>query len=255
LLSFFLAKKWRRTPPVAVKRELTKIPRGPISAPENGMGEWVAALTKHLEKRLGDRFQKSKVLSNIENEKNLIIAVPASDAAQLIKNEQTQELVSALQKIKYAPLITATVFVRAEDLEVKPSGLGVLMPRVEGRKSLGILYNSGAFDHRTKDLSTVSMTVMLGGSGHAEILDRSDADVEALVVSELREIFGLKNDPLEVHLHRWKSAVPTYNKHLLDTWSLAQASWCSKPGRVLFGNYTGQVSLRGMLELASHLGD
>jgi oxygen-dependent protoporphyrinogen oxidase len=248
LLSFVLAKKWRKTPPVAVKRKVVKIPRGPISAPENGMGEWVAALTSHLEKRLGERFQKNAQLTDIENEKNLILSVPASEAAKFIKNELSE----ALKAIKYAPLITATVFVRATDLDVQPTGLGVLMPRTEGRKCLGILYNSGAFDNRTTDLSTVSFTVMLGGG---DMLDRSDVELKAVVTSELREIFGLKNDPLEIHLHRWKSAVPTYNKQLLDTWSLAQATWCSRPGRVLFGNYTGQVSLRGMLELASHLGD
>ena len=31
----------------------------------------------------------------------------------------------------------------------------------------------------------------------------------------------------------------------------ARETWCATPGRVLFGNYTGQVSLRGMIELAA----
>ncbi|MFL6210415.1 MAG: hypothetical protein ACJ74W_16280 [Pyrinomonadaceae bacterium] len=33
-------------------------------------------------------------------------------------------------------------------------------------------------------------------------------------------------------------------------WQTAQAAWCATPGRILFGNYTGQVSLRGMIERA-----
>jgi oxygen-dependent protoporphyrinogen oxidase len=255
LLSFMLAKKWRRTPPVAVKRKLTKIPRGPISAPENGMGSWVSALTKHLEQRLGDRFEKNKTISSIAefvDEKNLILTVPAPEASKIIGKDSSPALVRALRTVSYSPLVTATIFSHAKDLGVNPKGLGVLMPRVEGRKCLGVLYNSSAFNNRVKNPDTVSLTMMLGGNH--EILKKSDIEIGAIVVSELRELFGLTGDPLEIRIHRWSNAVPTYNKNLLETWTLAQESWCSTPGHILFGNYTGQVSLRGMLELASHLG-
>jgi oxygen-dependent protoporphyrinogen oxidase len=254
LISFFLAKKWRKTPPVAVKRNWVKIPRGPISVPENGMGEWVSSLTKHLELRLGERFEKNKTVSDLRDEKNLVLAVPAREAARLLAKENNAELVNALQTVTYAPLIAATVFVRAADLKINPKGLGVLMPRSEGRKCLGVLYNSGAFDHRVKDPDTVSMTVMLGGSNGGELLKKPDEEIRSLIAIELRDLFGMKSEPLEIRLHRWEAAVPTYNKHLLNTWKLAEESWCSTPGHVLFGNYTGQVSLRGMLELASRLG-
>jgi oxygen-dependent protoporphyrinogen oxidase len=251
LISFLLAGKWRKNPPVAVRRKLVKIPRGPISAPEKGMSEWVSALTKHLEEKLGNRFEKDQTVSSIEKEKNIILTVPAKEAARLI--EGSKELSNALTELKYAPLITATVFVRAKSLRENPQGLGVLMPSVEGRKCLGILYNSSAFDQRVNDPETVSLTVMLGGSG--EVMKKSDPEIHAMIVSELRDLFGLTGEPLEIRLHRWAEAVPTYNRHLLETWKLAEETWCATPGHILFGNYTGQVSLRGMLELASRLGN
>ncbi|CAK9249831.1 unnamed protein product [Sphagnum jensenii] len=217
------------------------------------MGEWVSALTQHLEKKLGDRFEKNRPVSreDLNALKNVIITVPASEAAKLVG---PGDLAERLQAVKYAPLLTATVFVAKKDLARQPRGLGVLMPRNEGRKCLGILYNSSAFLNRVTDDSTTSLTVMLGGGSDGDILKKPDSEIRDIIKNELFEIFGLRNDPLEVAIHRWERAVPTYNRHLLDTWTVAEKSWCAIAGHVLFGNYTGQVSLRGMLELASQLG-
>lgn len=95
---------------------------------------------------------------------------------------------------------------------------------------------------------------MLGGSKRPELLEKSDVELREIIIRELREIFKMKGEPSDILLRRWKHAVPKYNLELLKTWELAENTWCSKPGRVLFGNYTGQVSLRGMVELASRLG-
>ncbi|MEK6580668.1 MAG: hypothetical protein AABZ55_15700 [Bdellovibrionota bacterium] len=49
-------------------------------------------------------------------------------------------------------------------------------------------------------------------------------------------------------ISRHPRAIPVYGAYLEDVWATAKASWCSTPGHVLFGNYTGQVSIRGMIE-------
>lgn len=36
---------------------------------------------------------------------------------------------------------------------------------------------------------------------------------------------------------------------------IARETWCAAPGRMLFGNYTGQVSLRAMIESAAALSE
>jgi oxygen-dependent protoporphyrinogen oxidase len=259
LLSFFLAKKLRKNPPNVVRRKVPPFPGGPTCAPENGMGDWVRALTEHLEKRLGDRLirgQQIDSLSGFENRKNLILAVPAHEAADLISPDaqEMSSLSMALAEVSYSPMVSTTVFVEQKNLSVHPRGLGVLVPAIEGKQSLGILYNSSSFQNRAFDSEIASFTVMLGGSGHPEVLKKSDSEIRQIITLELGEIFGLQGDLKEVHIHRWEKAIPQYNEHLLGTWELAWRTWCSEPGRVLFGNYTGQISLRGMLELASGLG-
>jgi oxygen-dependent protoporphyrinogen oxidase len=259
VVSYFFGRWIRKRlgvePPSGVKRKVVSIPRGPISVPENGMSEWISALTKHLEERLGTRFQKNKrvdTLSEFNSIQNLIVTIPAYEASKLLQ-KSAPDLSEALSKVSYSPLVTATVFVDAKKMEAPPSGLGVLIPAVEGKQSLGILYNSSAFKKRVKNADTLSFTVMLGGSSHPEFLEKTDVETRKIITDELQEFFGLKGGAEEIRIKRWKNAVPKYNRHLLETWDLAEKTWCADPGRILFGNYTGQVSLRGMIELASRL--
>jgi hypothetical protein len=57
-------------------------------------------------------------------------------------------------------------------------------------------------------------------------------------------------EPLATIIHRWPSALPQYGTDLPDVWQTAREGWCGQPGQLLFGNYTGQISLRGMIESA-----
>jgi protoporphyrinogen oxidase len=66
----------------------------------------------------------------------------------------------------------------------------------------------------------------------------------------LAGLLGIQGEPLQLVVNRWPRAIPQYSINLPAVWQTAQAGWCAAPGRVLFGNYTGQVSLRGMIEQA-----
>jgi protoporphyrinogen oxidase len=95
----------------------------------------------------------------------------------------------------------------------------------------------------------VSLTLMLGGSTRTEQGSASDAELAAYARADLEAILGLAPQAnIETVIRRWSHAVPQYNEALRISWDAARAGWCSRPGRVLFGNYTGQVSIRGMVE-------
>jgi hypothetical protein len=83
------------------------------------------------------------------------------------------------------------------------------------------------------------------------------SDLESQTRADLERIFGLaKSAKLEIVSHPYARAIPRYDAILERAWSLAVTGWCSRPGHLLFGNYSGQVSLRGMIEsartIASH---
>jgi oxygen-dependent protoporphyrinogen oxidase len=240
-----------------VKQGQRKHQHKQMMAPTHGMGSLISALEKRLEVRLGDRFQKGKKLESLPEASNVILAIPAHRAAELLASKD-QQLSKALSELRYAPLVTATIFVPKKAFRRVPRGVGVLIPESEKRHCLGVLFNSSAFPGRVKDEQAwVSLTMMLGGTVYPEMVEKSDDELRALIRAELRSLFKFSESYAQsavFHVRKWKQAIPCYNSKILDAWDVARSGWCSTPGHLLVGNFTGQVSIRGMMQDAYALG-
>ena len=223
------------------------------AAPRFGMGDLAARLEQVLEKRLRSRFRKGQKVDHLPDAANVIIATPAHAAARLIRSA-SPTLADKLAEVRYTPIVSVTVFVDQHAFTRPVAGVGVLMPAREQTKSLGILFNSSSFAYRVKDESRfASFTVMMGGTAQPHWLEASDNEIQQAIKLELWTLLGIR-EPVEVAIHRWPAALPQYSVDLRDVWDYARQSWCATPGRILFGNYTGQISLRGMIESAHRLG-
>ena len=223
-------------------------------APRYGMGDLTARLEKRLEERLGARFRRGVRVEELPEAANVIIATPAYAAARLLKSS-APGLSRALSEVRYTAIVSVTAFVRVEALTRAVKGVGALVPEREGRKSLGILFSSSSFEGRVCEESRyVSFAVLLGGSTQPHWADATDSEIEEAVREELEALLGVRGEPVRVVISRWPRAIPQYSVALPAVWSLARETWCAAPGRLLFGNYTGQVSLRGMIEQAAQAG-
>jgi protoporphyrinogen/coproporphyrinogen III oxidase len=222
------------------------------AAPQFGMGDLTARLEQRLDKRLGSRFRKAEKVDQLPDAANVIIATPAYAAAKLIA-PAAPLLADKLAAVRYTPIVSATVFVDRHAFTRPVQGVGVLMPAREETKSLGILFNSSSFANRVDDESRfASFTVMMGGTAQPDWVLRSDDEIRQAIKLELWSLLGIR-EPLEIAIHRWPAALPQYSVDLREVWACARKSWCAKPGHLLFGNYTGQISLRGMIESATAL--
>ena len=222
------------------------------AAPRFGMGDLTARLEDRLEKRLGSRFRKGEKVDRLPEAANVIIATPAYAAATLIRSA-APTLADKLNEVCYTPIVSVTVFVDRDSFTRPVQGVGVLMPAHEQTKSLGILFNSSSFTDRVKDESRfASFTVMMGGTAQPHWLAVSDDEIRQAIKLELWTLLGIR-EPVEVAIHRWPAALPQYSVSLREVWTHARQSWCAKPGHILFGNYTGQISLRGMIESSATL--
>lgn len=210
-----------------------------VMAPRDGMESLIRRLADFVTSHPQGQIIFNSEISMLPDTGNIVITAPAAIAGQLIGNAR-------LEKIEYAPMISATVFVKKSDCKV-PKGIGVLMARGEDRNILGILFNSETFNNRAFDGDYASLTVMLGGTENPDILGKNDEDIKAVILSELSRLLNF-NGETEIHLHRWQSAIPLYSKELRETFDELKTGWCSIPGHVLMGNYTGEVSIRGMCQ-------
>lgn len=228
--------------------------RARMMAPRTGMGSWVRALEADLEKRLESRFVKGREVSSLPSTGNVVLCVPARSASRLLEGAGEKASAEALAAIEYAPMLSVTAFVEKSAFTREPRGVGVLIPRREERDALGILFNSSAFPGRVADPSRyASFTMMLGGSGRPDLVALGDDEVRRRVDQELKAVLGARVAATHLEISRWERAIPKYGRSLMKSWSGLRAGWCSRPGRVVFGNYTGQVSLRGMIETVSAL--
>jgi oxygen-dependent protoporphyrinogen oxidase len=194
---------------------------------------------------LGDRFRLGVKVSELPASTNLVLCVPANAAADLLESSDPQ-LAGALRGVIYSPLVSVTAFVEKLGFGRAPRGVGVLLPEGTSRKALGVLFNSSSFPNRVLNENTdVSLTLMLGGSEHPDILEENDLKIQSDVRADLEKIFDLAPGArLETVIHRWPRAVPQYNGALQVAWRAAHQGWCSRPG---------QVSIRGLVELAARL--
>lgn len=222
-------------------------------APALGMGELVFRLEKRLARKLGSRFRRNETVGDVPDAPNVIVATPAYAAAKILHNVEP-DLAAKLQSVNYTPIVSVTVFVARESFTHPVRGTGVLMPACDDRKSLGILFNSSSFDYRvTDDGRFASFTVMMGGTAQPQWLNADDDEIWQAIKLELSEVLGIRQ-PLTGVIHRWPAALPQYSSALPTIWQKARDTWCATPGQMLFGNYTGQISLRGMIESAAVLG-
>lgn len=224
--------------------------RPEMMAPRYGMGALTEALEHRLEDRLKARFKRDHKIETLPEAPNVVLAVPAQAASDLIGLHDAS-LAEALKLVVYSPMVSVTVFVNRGDLKRPVRGVGVLVPESEGRDSLGVLFNSSAFEERVPDeRALASFTMMLGGSLKPDLVRESDEEIRAIVRREMHALFGLEAEPAYTVVHKWHFAIPQYSSKLVRAWEHARSGFCEKPGRVLFGNWTGSVSLRGMIEAA-----
>ncbi len=233
--------------------KVEKKSRPVMMSPYYGMESLISALENNLKQKLGERFITGKEITTLPDAPNLVITVPAQTASMLLANSDT-ELSQTLSDMQYTKMITATIFISNDSLQKPIKGVGVLIPPSENSKALGVLFNSSSFKNRVLDPTKLtSLTMMLGGTHRPELLNLSDNEIKELVTQECGAIFGANTKPLHIEITKQYRAIPLYSQNLQNMWNTAKNGWCKKPGNVLFGNYTGLVSIRGMIENAKKL--
>jgi oxygen-dependent protoporphyrinogen oxidase len=178
--------------------------------------------------------------------KQVVLAVPAYAAAELVRGVDGYAS-EALSRIPYPPILTVTVGVSAEAFPEPPEGFGLLIPRVERRSILGVIYAHSVFPHRAPEQG-VLLTVFVGGSRDRELLRRYTAE-ELLqrTRAELRELFGLRAEPALLRHVLWERAIPQYTVGHEQRMAALRAAEERHRGLRFLGNYRGGVAVANCL--------
>ncbi len=209
-----------------------------------------------LGNQLGNRIQRETTITNlIQTENgwqvcaettelgtfdNVIITTPAHRAAALIINNQTPLV--RLRTVEYPSVTSLALGFKRTDVKHPLDGFGMLIPSVEKRKILGVLFSSTLFPHRApKD--NVLLTVFIGGSRHQEYALLDDRDLISIAMNDLRPLLGITGTPVFIRRNTWHKAIPQYtigfNSYLetIDTFER------DHPGLHITSNYRGGISV------------
>ena len=234
----------------------------PLCSFQHGMGTLPQAIASKLESaaRFGTRVEAMeagdqgfrlrvarKEASEMIVARALVMACPAYVASQLIATISAG-LAKSLSGIAYASLaVVATAYYRKQT-EIDLDGFGVLIPRSEKHRTLGIVWNSSLFGGRAPEGQMV-LTSFVGGTTDPEIARRSPAEIAAIVQHDHEHILGITGSPIASSVWIHHKALPQYNLghgHIVEAIAEAERS---TPGLYFAGNYLQGPAIGKCVEL------
>ena len=167
---------------------------------------------------------------------------------------ESKNISSLLAQVKYTPIISTTVFFNKEDVPQFKSGFGCLIPRSEGLTLLGVLFNSCIFPDRVQDKNVLSLTCMLRDEEGTIMASNEEQVLENIILPDLKKLLGINTSPLGYKMFKWQKGIPIYTPILQQLWQEIDIVLRKEHPHIrLLGNYTGQISVRGMAQHISKL--
>ncbi|MEO6950879.1 MAG: protoporphyrinogen oxidase, partial [Polyangia bacterium] len=185
-------------------------PRAKLVTFEGGM----SALPEAMARKLGDRVRLGCDVSAIEHRgrwhvttrtetlqaDHLVLATEPHVAAKLLGD--TLPLSTPM-----AAIASVSLAYRRADVAHALDGFGLLCPRGEGYKTIGVLFMSSIFDTSQAPSDEVLLRVMMGGPNDADIHALDDVAILDVAHREMTALLGVRGAPALSHLQRWPLAI------------------------------------------------
>ena len=169
-----------------------------------------------------------------------VLLAAESWASSAILRDVAPDIADALLAIDCPAVAVVALGYGAEALARTPHGFGALIPRDEGYRILGVLWDTHLFPGRSAD-GTLLMRAMLGGATDPGIADLSPQDITRIAEADVARLLGLRDAPLFRKTTVWPRAIPQYElghadrERAIDEAVTALNDRC--PGLALAGNY------------------
>jgi len=168
----------------------------------------------------------------------LAVACEAHSGSRLLSAVDAR-LAELLGAVPYSSSMTVALGYDAADFSRLPDGFGFLIPRKERRRLIACTWVGTKFSYRVPEGKVVARC-FLGGTDDAAALTEPDDAIIASVLSELREIAGVRAQPRFTRIARWPRSMAQYTVGHPQRLAEIEARTAAIPGLFLAGNaYTG----------------
>jgi oxygen-dependent protoporphyrinogen oxidase len=139
----------------------------------------------------------------------VILALPASGLASLTFGTLGERPLAGLEGVPHPPVVSLFLGYRRDQVAHPLDGFGLLVPAVERREVLGILFSSTLFPGRAPE-GHVGLTIFAGGSRQPEHARLPVDELRRRIEPDLRQLLGVSGEPDFVHTTFWPRAIPQY---------------------------------------------
>jgi len=179
----------------------------------------------------------------------VVVATPTDAASQLLAG-LSDRFPAAFSRIEYAPVAVVSSCYRREQIQRPPDGFGFLVPRGEGLRVLGTVFNSSLFAGRAPE-GMVSFTSFAGGATDPKLCELSEEEIATIIGAEVARVLGITGAPVLTNVHRYARALPQYNLGHMEIVKLLEGITAAMPGLFLAGNYLSGPSIGSCVEQAN----
>ena len=172
----------------------------------------------------------------------VIYAAPAHCLADIDFDFTGGDRLATLSSIGHPPVAVLALGFRREQVAHPLDGFGFLVPEVERRRLLGVIFSSTLFPDRAP-AGHVMLTAFVGGTRDPDFVESDPHTLAARVLDELRIMLGTQGEPSFRAVQVWPKAIPQYVLGYGRFKDIAEHTERNNPGLALAGTYRDGVSL------------
>jgi protoporphyrinogen/coproporphyrinogen III oxidase len=238
-------------------------------APKFSFAEGLQILPDTLREQLGDAVKSNTPVTQLtqtadswrittangEVEYGAVIFCGTAPRLAELKIEAKQFVnLSIFSEIRYPPVASVVLGFRREDVAHSCEGFGMLIPKVEGFKSLGTIFSSSLFPNRAP-AGHHTLTTYVGGERYPELASLPPEKLYEIVCEDLKVLLGIHGKPTFQHCVFYPKAIPQYNVGYGKFKDLMNDIETKAPGFFLAGHYRDGVSLSDSIVSGCNIAD
>jgi protoporphyrinogen/coproporphyrinogen III oxidase len=159
----------------------------------------------------------------------------------------SEQFTKSLARIPYAPIAVVSAGYRREAVGRALDGFGFLVPRKEGLRVLGCVWNSALFPGRAPE-GHVLLTSFAGGALNPELCTWSEDRIASAVHEDISRVLNIREAPVVQSIHVYQRAIPQYNLGHFRIMTELKWTCDATPGLYLAGNYLEGPSMGACVE-------
>jgi protoporphyrinogen/coproporphyrinogen III oxidase len=183
-----------------------------------------------------------------------VISTTAAHVLPSVFTDLPQDKLNKISNLEYAKVVQVVLgFTKWQGIELK--SFGGLVPTVEKRNILGVLFISSIFRNRAPEGGAL-LSVFLGGMKRSDIIEMSDEEIMNIVKEELKLMLKTNTDEADlVKILRYSKAIPQYEVSSGERFKAIDEIQNEFAGIILAGNIRNGIGMSDRIAQGRQIAD